>query len=146
VTTKSSTAGLRLFRTSVLTSRSWLSRKSDHSQLYLLLPTVLYFLVFKYGPMYGIQIAFKDFNPVQGIWGSPWVGFEHFTRFFNSYQFGTLLRNTLWLSVYALIVSFPLPVFLSLIMNQYPVALPPVGANRHLCTHIHLDCCTGRND
>lgn len=91
-------------------------------QLYLfLVPTILYFLVFKYGPMYGIQIAFKDFVPTDGIWGSPWVGFEHFQRFFNSFQFGTLLRNTLVLSIYALVISFPLPVFLSLLMNQFPV-------------------------
>lgn len=91
-------------------------------QLYLfLLPTILYFLVFKYGPMYGIQIAFKDFVPTDGIWGSPWVGLEHFQRFFNSFQFGTLLRNTLVLSIYALVISFPLPVFLSLLMNQFPV-------------------------
>ena len=90
-------------------------------QLYLLLlPTVIYFLVFKYGPMYGVQIAFKDFVATEGIWGSPWVGFEHFERFFNSFQFGTLLRNTLWLSVYALVISFPLPIFLSLLMNQFP--------------------------
>jgi putative aldouronate transport system permease protein len=91
-------------------------------QLYVfLLPTILYFLVFKYGPMYGIQIAFKDFVPTDGIWGSPWVGLEHFQRFFNSFQFGTLLRNTLVLSIYALVISFPLPVFLSLLMNQFPV-------------------------
>ncbi|MBK8030128.1 MAG: sugar ABC transporter permease [Chloroflexi bacterium] len=91
-------------------------------QLYVfLLPTILYFLVFKYGPMYGIQIAFKDFVPTEGIWGSPWVGLEHFQRFFNSFQFGTLLRNTLVLSIYALVISFPLPVFLSLLMNQFPV-------------------------
>ncbi len=88
-------------------------------QLYVfLLPTILYFLVFKYGPMYGIQIAFKDFVPTEGIWGSPWVGLEHFQRFFNSFQFGTLLRNTLVLSIYALVISFPLPVFLSLLMNR----------------------------
>jgi putative aldouronate transport system permease protein len=99
-----------------------LSRKIfTNRQLYLLLlPTVIYFLVFKYGPMYGVQIAFKDFIPTEGIWGSPWVGFEHFVRFFNSYQFGTLLKNTLWLSIYALVISFPLPIFLSLIMNQFP--------------------------
>lgn len=91
-------------------------------QLYLLLlPTVIYFLVFKYGPMYGVQIAFKDFVPTAGIWGSPWTGFEHFERFFNSFQFGTLLKNTIVLSGYALIVSFPLPILLSLLMNQFPV-------------------------
>jgi putative aldouronate transport system permease protein len=91
-------------------------------QLYLfLLPTVLYFLVFKYGPMYGVQIAFKDFIPTEGIFGSPWVGLKHFERFFSSYQFGTILQNTLWLSVYSLIISFPLPILLSLLMNQFPV-------------------------
>lgn len=91
-------------------------------QLYLLiLPTIFYFLVFKYGPMYGVQIAFKDFNPIFGIWGSEWVGLKHFARFFTMFQFETLVRNTLWLSVYALIISFPLPIALSLIMNHYPV-------------------------
>jgi putative aldouronate transport system permease protein len=102
--------------------RDLMRRILTNYQLYLLLlPTLLYFLIFKYGPMYGVQIAFKDFIPTEGIWGSPWVGFEHFERFFSSFQFGTILRNTIWLSVYALFVSFPLPVFLSLIMNQYPV-------------------------
>jgi putative aldouronate transport system permease protein len=100
-----------------------LSRKIfTNYQLYLLLlPTIIYFLVFKYGPMYGVQIAFKDFIPTDGILGSPWVGFEHFERFFNSFQFGTLLRNTLWLSIYALLISFPLPIILSLLMNQFPI-------------------------
>jgi putative aldouronate transport system permease protein len=90
-------------------------------QLYLFLfPTILYFLVFKYAPLYGIQIAFKNFIAPRGIWGSEWVGLQHFERFFNSYQFGTLLWNTVSLSVYSLLISFPLPIILALLMNQFP--------------------------
>lgn len=89
-------------------------------QLYLfLLPTLVYFIIFKYLPMYGVQIAFKDFIATDGIWGSPWVGFKHFERFFNSFQFWTLLKNTLFLSVYSLVVSFPLPIVLALFLNQF---------------------------
>lgn len=88
-------------------------------QLYvLILPAFLYFLIFHYGPMYGVQIAFKDYIPGLGIWGSPWVGLKHFTRFFNSYYFGTLLKNTIGISVYALVVGFPLPIILALGLNE----------------------------
>ncbi|WP_409345477.1 ABC transporter permease [Paenibacillus sp. MBLB4367] len=88
-------------------------------QLYLLfLPTFVYFIVFHYMPMYGIQIAFKEFIATKGIFGSPWVGFEHFERFFNSYQFWTVINNTIGLSVYGLVVSFPLPILLALLLNQ----------------------------
>lgn len=87
--------------------------------LYLfLLPAVVYFLVFNYFPMYGVQIAFKDFSPVLGITGSPWIGFDHFERFFNSYYFTRLIRNTLCLSLYSLVVSFPIPVILALAFNE----------------------------
>ena len=71
-----------------------------------LLPTLIYFLVFVYFPMYGAQIAFKDFIPVKGIQGSPWVGFKHFTRFFNSPYFSEILGNTLILSIYSLVWSY----------------------------------------
>lgn len=88
-------------------------------QLYLfILPAFLYFLIFHYVPMYGVQIAFKDFNPALGIGGSPWVGFEHFTAFFNSYYFWDLIKNTLGISVYSLIVGFPLPIILALSLNE----------------------------
>src|SRR5690625_7873334 len=70
-------------------------------QLYIfILPAVLYFIIFHYIPMYGIQIAFKDFLPGLGIWNSQWVGFEHFTRFFKSYYFWDLIKNTLGISFY----------------------------------------------
>ncbi|WP_199616350.1 ABC transporter permease [Paenibacillus alkalitolerans] len=91
-------------------------------ELYLLLlPTVLYFIVFHYVPIYGIQIAFKDFIAVKGITGSPWVGFEHFERFFNSFQFWVILRNTLELSLYELLIAFPAPIILALSLNQVTV-------------------------
>ncbi|NOU62682.1 ABC transporter permease subunit [Paenibacillus sp. LMG 31461] len=68
--------------------------------------------------MYGVQIAFKDFNAVQGIWGSPWVGLQHFERFFNGYYLQRLLTNTLLISVYYLIISFPLSVLFALLINE----------------------------
>jgi putative aldouronate transport system permease protein len=90
-----------------------------NGQLYLLsLPAILYFLIFCYFPMYGVQIAFKDFNPVLGIVGSPWNGFKQFVRFFNSYQFGLVFRNTIGLSLYSLIAGFPIPIIISLFLNQ----------------------------
>lgn len=87
-------------------------------QLYLmLLLPVIWLIIFCYAPMSGIQIAFKDFKIRQGIWGSPWVGFENFERFFTSYQFFRVLKNTLVISLYSLIASFPLPIVLALSLN-----------------------------
>lgn len=87
-------------------------------QLYLLmLLPLLYLIIFKYVPMYGAQIAFRDFSPVKGIWGSEWVGLHYFTRFFNSYQFWTILRNTISLSLYQLLAGFPFPIILALSLN-----------------------------
>ncbi|WP_407945393.1 ABC transporter permease [Paenibacillus silvestris] len=91
--------------------RSW--------QLYVLLALpVLYILVFKYYPMYGAQIAFKNFIASKGITGSDWVGFKHFIRFFNSYEFGTLLKNTLVLNFYSLLAGIPFPILLALAINN----------------------------
>lgn len=88
-------------------------------ELYLfLLPTLLFFFIFKYVPMYGLQIAFKDFIAMEGIWGSPWVGFEHFIRFFESYQFWNLLKNSLLINLYQLVFAFPIPIILALMINQ----------------------------
>lgn len=87
-------------------------------QLYALfaLP-LLYIIIFKYVPMYGAQIAFKDFSPVKGITGSEWAGFKYFERFFNSYEFWRLLKNTIVISLYTLVASFPLPILLALSLN-----------------------------
>ncbi|MDR0924496.1 MAG: sugar ABC transporter permease, partial [Hungatella sp.] len=72
--------------------------------LYLLvLPVIIFYAVFMYKPMYGAMIAFKDFTPAKGVFGSEWVGFENFTRFFTSPYFGRLLKNTLLLSIYSII-------------------------------------------
>lgn len=91
-------------------------------QLYLLLvPAVVLLFCFTYIPMYGIQIAFKDFVPKLGIEGSEWVGFEHFQTFFNSFQVKSLFTNTITLSLYSLIAGFPFPIILALMMNQIRV-------------------------
>src|SRR5699024_12440555 len=80
-------------------------------QLYvLILPAFLYFLIFKYFPMYVIQISFKDFTPAEGIFNSAWIGFEHFTRFFESYYFWYLIKNKFGISLYELIVVIHLPI------------------------------------
>lgn len=84
--------------------------------LFLLLP-LLYLLVFKYTPMLGLQIAFKKYSILGGIWGSKWVGLNNFQRFFTSYQFRRVLPNTLLLSFYQLLASFPLPIVLALCFN-----------------------------
>ncbi len=94
------------------------SIKNDWSLYLLITPVIIYFLVFQYWPMYGVQIAFKDFLAVKGIWNSPWVGFKHFERFFSNYQFWRLLKNTLGISIYQLAVGFPLPILLALMMNE----------------------------
>ncbi len=96
-----------------------LKRISRAWQLYVLLaPAVIYILVFKYWPMYGVQIAFKNYNPVDGFTESPWVGMTHFIRFVNSYQFGQVVGNTLWIAVLGLLLAFPIPIILALLVNQ----------------------------
>ena len=90
-----------------------------YRSLYLLaVPALAYFILFHYGPMYGAIIAFKDFTPKLGILRSPWVGFEHFVDFFNSFYFFRLLRNTLVLNVVSLLFEFPAPIILALLLNE----------------------------
>lgn len=84
----------------------------------LALPVILYYAVFHYGPMYGLLMAFKDFSIADGIWGSEWIGFEHFRNFFNSYYFERLLRNTVLINVYELMFAFPAPIILALLLNE----------------------------
>lgn len=97
-----------------LMARIW-----KYRQFYLLLiPALVYVLIFSYGPMYGIQIAFKNYKGALGIWGSKWVGFKHFQDFFNGYYFWRLLKNTLMLSSYNLAVSFPIPIIVAVILNE----------------------------
>lgn len=87
--------------------------------LYLLmLPSIIIFLLFTYYPMYGVVIAFKNFSPADGILGSSWAGLKYFKQFFNSYQFWPTIRNTLVISLYTILVTFPLPIVLALLCNQ----------------------------
>lgn len=98
-------------RLSIDLQRNWI--------LYLMIiPVVAYFVIFHYKPMYGIVLAFKKYRVKLGIMGSPWIGFDNFERFFSSYQFGSLIKNTLILSVYSLVVGFPIPVLFALLLNQ----------------------------
>lgn len=75
-------------------------------------------LVFHYYPLYGVQIAFKDFIATKGIMGSPWVGFKHFERFFDSYYFWRLIKNTIGIGVFTLLISFPIPIIIALLLNE----------------------------
>lgn len=86
--------------------------------LLILLPVVLHYLLFFYYPMYGNIIAFKNYSPVKGISGSNWVGFRYFMQFFNSPYFGRVLRNTVLISVYSILWSFPIPIIFALLTND----------------------------
>lgn len=83
---------------------------------------LIYIVVFCYVPMAGVQIAFKKYDFRQGIWGSPWVGLYHFNRFFKSYMFDRVIRNTLTISFYSLLAGFPIPVIFALALNAMPYA------------------------
>ncbi len=96
----------------------WAHIKQDGGLYLLLLPAVLYALIFLYAPMGGVLIAFKDYSPVKGIIGSPWVGLKYFMKFFNAYNFNQIFFNTLSLSVYNLIAQFPIPILFALLLNQ----------------------------
>lgn len=102
------------------TRRSILSKSIRKNwDLYLLItPVIVYFIIFHYAPMYGVQIAFKNFLGTRGIWGSEWIGFMHFKRFFMSYNFAYIIKNTLEISLYQLILGFPIPIILALLMNE----------------------------
>jgi putative aldouronate transport system permease protein len=93
--------------------------KRDMSLWLFCLPGIVLTFIFSYVPMYGIQLAFRRFNAKAGIWGSPWVGVYYFKRFFESPYFGTVIKNTLILSLYGLIVSFPMPIILALMLNSF---------------------------
>ncbi len=85
---------------------------------YLLIPVILYFLLFHYAPIWGILLAFQDYNPLKGLAASPWVGMKHFVSFFNGRDMVKLFRNTLLINFYALIFSFPCPIIFALMLNE----------------------------
>jgi putative aldouronate transport system permease protein len=84
----------------------------------LMLPTLIYFLIFKYVPIWNAQIAFKDFKPLLGVWGSPWAGFKHFETFINSFYFGQLIGNTVFFSVAKLVLGIPIAVICALALHE----------------------------
>lgn len=92
--------------------------KQQKLLLLMLLPGLVLTFIFRYIPMYGVLIAFKDYNPLKGVLGSEWIGFEEFTKFLSSPNFGTLLANTLKLSVYGLLLGFLPPIILAIMLNQ----------------------------
>ncbi len=95
--------------------KDWMRNRS----LYLMIiPVLIFFILFHYKPMYGAIIAFKDYTPALGIAESPWVGWDNFTRFFSSVYFGRLIRNTILLSFYSLLFGFPAPIILDLLLNE----------------------------
>lgn len=90
-----------------------------NKSLYLMvLPVILFYIIFHYKPMYGAIIAFKQYVPSKGIWGSPWAGLDHFKRFLNSFSFWRVFRNTFLISIYELIFGFPAPILLALLLNE----------------------------
>lgn len=96
----------------------WACVKRDKFLYLLALPGLLYFLIFKYVPMWGVLISFQDYSPYQGMRGSPWVGFEHFQRFFANPDFFILFRNTMAINLLSLVFFFPLPILLSVMLNE----------------------------
>ena len=134
-----------------------LKRIARHWQLYLvlLIPLVI-LIIFSYGPMYGVQIAFRDFKVKQGIWGSKWVGLKHFNNFLGTYSFNRLLINTLTLSSYSLVAGFPIPILLALMLNEcgnlrYKKAVQMITYAPHfistvvMCSIILLMITSGKN-
>ena len=102
--------------TSMQNIREWYIKKiKPNTILYLfLIPVLIYAAIFWYAPMFGLVMSFQRYNPGLGFLNSPWVGFEHFKLFFSSYMFGTLIKNTLRLSIYSLLAGIPLPIILAL--------------------------------
>lgn len=100
---------------SVRVSKDWRINKEIY---FMVIPVVVFYIMFHYVPMYGAVIAFKDFSPRAGIFGSEWVGFKHFTEFFSSFYFKRLIRNTLTINIASLIFTFPAPIILALLINE----------------------------
>lgn len=99
--------------------KSYKKNIKQHWQIYLLiLPALIFVIIFSYVPMYGVQLAFKEFSAKKGILHSDWIGFDNFTRFFRSYNFSTLLTNTLGISVMDIVVGFPVPIIFALLVNE----------------------------
>ena len=114
-----SASGKRAIRSTKSLGQRVVKDFKRYKYVYLMaLPLVVWYLLFCYWPLLGNVIAFKDFKPMKGIWGSPWVGLKHFEAFFSSYYFLRLLRNTLLISLYGIVFSYPAPILLALLINE----------------------------
>lgn len=106
-------------RQSLNNGHSWkIYIRRNYDLFLMVLPGVIYYLIFHYLPMIGVQISFRDYVPSLGMWNSPWVGMKHFDRFIHSYQFWTLIENTVVLSVYTLVVTTIVAIVLALMLNE----------------------------
>ena len=92
--------------------------KRNYALYILLIPVIAYYIIFCYKPMYGAIIAFKEFQPRLGVWGSPWVGLAQYQKFFSNPDFFRILKNTLVISVTSIIFGFPAPIILALLFNE----------------------------
>ncbi|WP_083675999.1 ABC transporter permease subunit [Paenibacillus sp. FSL H8-0548] len=102
---------------------TWKQYKRSKYLFLLLAPVLLWYVIFHYGPLYGVQLAFKDFNIRQGIWNSPWVGLTHFKfLFFQSPDFLRIMKNTIIISLYHIVFGFPAPIILALLFNEIRLA------------------------
>ena len=104
-------------RTGIL--RFWLNFKRNWQLHLMLLIPFVYLAVFHYGPMYGLQIAFKHYTPRNGIEGSEWIGLANLKSFFGYYRWPNLVMNTLALSLYSIFLGFPIPIILAILMHVY---------------------------
>lgn len=119
---------------------------ANHWQLYLIfLFPLVHIIVFKYIPIYGIQIAFKKWNPILGITGSKWVGMKYFIQFFNSPDAARIIWNTLRISLINLVLAFPMPIILALAVNACTSSgFRENGADGHICSAFYFDSHHGR--
>lgn len=92
--------------------------KKNKSVYFLAIPIVIYFLIWHYAPMVGLLLGFEEYSPRGGILGSEWIGVKNFIDFFKSYYFGRLIKNTLILSIFSIIINFPAPIILALLLNE----------------------------
>ncbi|MDQ0900939.1 putative aldouronate transport system permease protein [Paenibacillus sp. V4I7] len=108
------TAGIRLARKPTVVS----TFKRDHQLWIMIFPAIAVILIFNYGPMYGIQLAFRDYDFAKGLTGGEWRGLYYFKQFMNSYLFADLMKNTVTISLASIVLGFPAPIILALILNQ----------------------------
>ena len=110
-------SGVHVIKKETLIRRFLKDLKHNWILYVMILPVLIYYVIFAYWPMYGITLAFKDYNVKLGILGSPWIGLENFKRFFSAYNFKNLLKNTLGISLYSFFVGFPIPIVFALLLN-----------------------------